>query len=72
MEMSQLSGELGKERYRQRDQLVEKWQAEKGLVFLRNMKEAVGHSEQRELRYRNKLERQAAATARLCGRVGLC
>lgn len=36
----------------------------KGLVFLRNMQGAVRHSEQRELRYGNKLESQATATAR--------
>ena len=29
--MSQLSGELGKEHYRQRDQLAKEWQAEKRL-----------------------------------------
>lgn len=51
---SQLSGELGAEHYRPRDQAVGKWQAGKASVFLRNMKKAVGHSERRELRYGNK------------------
>lgn len=62
VKMGQLSGRLGKKHCRQKDQVVEKWQAEKGLVFLRNMKGAVRHSERRN--YDMGIS-QAAATGRL-------
>lgn len=38
--MNQPFEELGKEHYGQGDELVEEWQAEKGLVFLRTKREA--------------------------------
>lgn len=56
--MSQAFGELGKERYRRTDQLVEEQQAEKGSARRsgRLRREPAGRGEQRELRHGNKSE----------------
>lgn len=58
MRMSQTFVVLAQEHDRQKGQLVEEWQTEYDLVFLRNKKE---HGKQGELQCGNKLESKAAA-----------